>query len=151
MQCSLCGGPVRRNNKTGICGQTYECLRARNRLAEAKWRESNREKKREDGRKNARKYRLKARYGLSIESYHALLVSQSGRCAVCRSPFEGEICVDHDHACCPGEKSCGKCVRGLLCHNCNHILGKAGDSLEVLRSAISYLEGTSCGSTLSTC
>jgi len=27
--------------------------------------------------------------------------------------------IDHDHACCPGKRSCGKCVRGALCrfHN----------------------------------
>jgi hypothetical protein len=45
---------------------------------------------------------------------------------MCRGPFaEGSpIFVDHDHACCPGERtSCGKCVRGLLCLSCNTALG----------------------------
>jgi hypothetical protein len=28
--------------------------------------------------------------------------------------------VDHDHACCQKKnRSCGKCIRGLLCHTCN--------------------------------
>ena len=32
--------------------------------------------------------------------------------------------VDHDHACCPeGGRSCGKCIRGLLCMECNKYLG----------------------------
>jgi hypothetical protein len=30
-----------------------------------------------------------------------------------------ERCQDHDHACCPGHRSCGRCLRGLLHPNCN--------------------------------
>jgi hypothetical protein len=45
---------------------------------------------------------------------------------MCRTPFEDgqPIFIDHDHACCPDEKSsCGQCVRGLLCLSCNTALG----------------------------
>lgn len=49
--------------------------------------------------------------------------------------------IDHDHACCAGDGSCGQCVRGTLCLNCNHMLGSAKDNLGTLRKAVSYLEG----------
>jgi hypothetical protein len=51
--------------------------------------------------------------------------------------------VDHDHACCPGPYTCGRCVRGVLCGRCNTVLGKVGDSPALLRSLADYLEGKS--------
>ncbi len=70
-------------------------------------------------------YRL-ARYALTPERFARLLVAQGHACAMCRVPFEDDqpICVDHNHDCCPDEKrSCGECVRGLLCVSCNTALG----------------------------
>jgi hypothetical protein len=49
-------------------------------------------------------------------------------------PFTDDsvICVDHDHSCCPAEKqSCGKCIRGLLCLDCNTTLGKIERKLDM--------------------
>lgn len=51
--------------------------------------------------------------------------------------------VDHDHSCCSGVKSCGKCVRGLLCGNCNLFLGFLKDDTKKMRKAIEYIEGFS--------
>lgn len=36
---------------------------------------------------------------------------------------QGKIHVDHDHRCCPGETSCGNCVRGLTHETCNKRIG----------------------------
>lgn len=84
------------------------------------------------------------KYRLRYDKYEAMLAAQGGRCAICCTDDPGmgrRWAIDHDHACCPTEKSCGRCVRGLLCHQCNRLLGDARDSVETLRAAIDYLGG----------
>lgn len=80
------------------------------------------------------------RYGLSVEAVSKLLESQRDLCAICGTQFEdGNFRVDHDHSCCPEKKSCGKCIRGLLCNGCNIALGALGDTEESLMRAVKYL------------
>lgn len=83
--------------------------------------------------------RLK-RYKLTPESFSALLESQDNKCSACGLPFTTTPFVDHDHACCSDNNTCGKCVRGLLCNRCNILLGVAKDSIEVLENNIRYLK-----------
>ena len=76
-------------------------------------------------KKSNRKYRISS-YGLTQELFDLLLEAQQHACGMCHKPFsEGQLIhVDHDHACCRGKnRSCGKCIRGLLCHTCNIALG----------------------------
>jgi len=70
-----------------------------------------------------------------------MLEDQAGVCAICGLINENGrmLAVDHDHSCCPGDRSCGKCVRKLLCGDCNMGLGKFKDDVELLAKAISYL------------
>lgn len=83
---------------------------------------------------NGRKWSLKSKYSMTIADRDALLVKQGGKCAICRSDkFNGPgPCIDHDHA-------TGK-VRGILCFNCNFVLGYAHNNSPVLRLAADYLE-----------
>jgi len=76
---------------------------------------------------------LKTVYNITLEQYNQMLEDQNGVCYICEKPEEKlfwktgvvmRLAVDHDHACCPEGGSCGKCVRGLLCHLCNDIIGK---------------------------
>lgn len=84
-------------------------------------------------------------FRLREDAYNALLKKQKKRCAACRAPFGAKTPhVDHDHACCPGRRSCGKCVRGLLCGHCNATLGNARDSVKRLRDCANYLENHAC-------
>lgn len=83
-------------------------------------------------------------YGLTPAQYQALVDA-------CRKNDKGQPvcyicdrnrgnCVDHDHACCPGKVSCGKCVRGLICNPCNKgVLGHLRDSVPSLIRSINYL------------
>lgn len=70
------------------------------------------------------------RLGITEDQYNNLLEAQGHACAMCRKPFGDEYPqFDHDHSCCPPPndggrtKTCGKCVRGLLCFRCNTALG----------------------------
>jgi hypothetical protein len=49
------------------------------------------------------------------------------------------LAIDHDHGCCPGQVSCGRCFRGFLCLSCNSLLGMAGDDPDRLQIAARYL------------
>jgi hypothetical protein len=78
-----------------------------------------------DRRKWRSKYRL-SRYGLTQQKFDQLLEAQGHACAMGGELFteDSVIFIDHDHVCCPKEKSsCGRCVRGLLCLACNTALG----------------------------
>lgn len=84
---------------------------------------------------------MKRLYGISLEDYEKILVSQNGVCYIClgleptktRTGKEGKrLAVDHDH-------KTGK-IRGLLCSQCNKLLGNAKDSIEILEKCIEYLK-----------
>lgn len=90
-------------------------------------------------------------YRIRLVDYRRMLEWQGGRCAACgRTPEYGngfggkEFVIDHDHRCCPGtrrvKRTCGKCVRGLLCTQCNVALGMVNDDLARLRKLVDYLE-----------
>lgn len=77
-----------------------------------------------------REYKLKTRYGISIDDYNKMSEQQKGKCKICNE--ETELVVDHNH-------ETGK-VRGLLCRQCNIALGAIKDNTSFLKRAISYLE-----------
>lgn len=87
-----------------------------------------------------RGWQLKRKYNLTYEQYLEMLEAQGGVCAICANTAARDLHVDHDHSCCPGQHSCGKCVRGLLCARCNPALGAFNDDRSTLAKAIAYLE-----------
>jgi hypothetical protein len=83
----------------------------------------------------------RAKHGMTSAEKASLAMEQGG-CAICRRTDPGGKgwMVDHDHSCCPGERSCPKCRRGILCAWCNNMLGYALDNPATLRAAVDYLE-----------
>ena len=120
-------------NKNKKDGLTYWCKEC-NRAAAKKWRQENRDRQREYRQNNkdrrreySREYGLLRNYGLTLEMYNELLDAQGGVCAYCGTSDpggQGAFHVDHDHSCCPGKKTCGECINGLLCNACNTGLGQ---------------------------
>lgn len=76
-------------------------------------------------------------YGITVEEYEAMKVSQGGKCALCKEipiPRKTQIDgfhIDHDH-------TSGK-VRALLCAQCNHGLGLFYDDPQLLTDAAAYV------------
>lgn len=105
------------------------------------WQKRNRDKRHATQKRYREKhvgkrkaYKAKARYGLSQDSWDALLAAHAN-CQICGSPFDEpgtRKCVDHDHD--------TGVVRGLLCNSCNGGLGLFRDSTARLMAAIAYLQ-----------
>lgn len=79
-------------------------------------------------------YQIKKNYGISIEQFNNMLITQNNECAICHNEFKPfkDTHIDHNHI-------TGK-VRGLLCSKCNMSLGGFNDEINNLESAIIYLK-----------
>lgn len=117
----------------GVASTCKDCTRIRTK----NHYEANKEKIHKRGR-----YRhLRDSYGITPEIYQDMLNEQNGVCAICGRPEQRKLNnkikklpIDHCHT--------TRQVRGLLCSECNTALGLFDDDIDVLASAISYLQNT---------
>jgi hypothetical protein len=88
----------------------------------------------------ARHHGLKHLYGISVAEYNQMLADQGGVCAVCKRPETGKtpyggpikpLSVDHNHE--------TNQVRGLLCTQCNYMIGHCRESEDILLAGAAYL------------
>lgn len=93
-------------------------------------------------------YRLKRDYNITLSDFNKMVEERNGRCDICgrseltkhgKTGTQFRLNIDHDHSCCDGFGSCGKCIRGLLCTACNRGLGFFRDNPELLSNALVYL------------
>ena len=84
---------------------------------------------------------LKLKFNLTIEEFNSLLKDQNFVCKICKQPetkkhrITNEITklsIDHCH-------KTGK-IRGLLCRECNLMIGNSKDRPEYLRAGAAYLD-----------
>jgi hypothetical protein len=80
-------------------------------------------------------------YGITAEQYYEMLDEQEGKCAICKSDSpnserieSGKLFIDHCH---DTQK-----VRGLLCAKCNFGIGYLNDDVNLLQSAIEYINSS---------
>lgn len=83
---------------------------------------------------------MKKKYGITTEQYVELY--KDAICAICGSQDSvvvgntmARLVIDHDH-----KKEGVESIRGVLCHQCNLLLGYAEDNTSILREAIRYLD-----------
>ena len=105
-------------------------------ILSARFVEVNINLQRNQEKKNTERLRKWNRFkisGFTQEEYDAKLEEQGHRCAICKTTDSGPMAfhADHNHA--TGQK------RGVLCHKCNTGLGLLKDDINILCSAIEYL------------
>lgn len=92
----------------------------------------------------SRKGWLKFRFEITPEEWDARFKAQGKQCALCFAsvPRGGRWHTDHNRSCCPGDKSCGKCICGIVCHKCNLGIGHFNDDACIAALAAEYLGKT---------
>lgn len=122
---------------------------------------------REDRKNNPEKYREweqnkrykdieKSRYrevlrkhNITSEHYNSIFEKSNGLCAICNRPEKRisrngltvtRLSLDHCHFCESNGAKREDIIRGMLCGSCNKAIGLLEDNIEILQSAIHYLQ-----------
>lgn len=78
---------------------------------------------------------LRQTYGITLNDYNNMLLSQNNKCALCfRLQGSSTFHVDHCH-------NTGR-VRGILCHQCNWYLGIVDQDVSILERIKDYISKT---------
>jgi hypothetical protein len=123
---------------------------AANRLASKKWYEENKNKKITE--KCSFQYEncneLRNHKGGTYCQYHYQIMAKANKykitplqvlelyketnCNICNTELNDKSCIDHNHITMQ--------VRGVLCNNCNVIIGLAKEDKKILKNTIKYLK-----------
>lgn len=120
--------PLGKRNRDGHRNECKSCYAAYYREYYKKDPERYKEKSR-----NQKSYK---RHGITEDQYNQLISLHNGMCHLCLS--RPATVIDHDHNCC-NHRSCGKCVRGVLCTSCNTAIGMLKENLETIHRIEEYV------------
>jgi hypothetical protein len=125
------------SNRCKACdAEKYQQRRAKNSLSlRDSW---NKASKKYASKKDFAKARRLRRHHLTVEQYDTMMSKYDGLCWACK--LRPACVLDHDHSCCDGTFSCGGCIRGLLCNQCNTSLGLMQEDPNLIDQLISYLK-----------
>ncbi|MCK5016767.1 MAG: hypothetical protein KAS32_06805 [Candidatus Peribacteraceae bacterium] len=107
----------------------YRKRRAEYKKTERGKRAELRYRRTESSKKRCERNRLKYLYGITPEQREAMVVSQEGKCGICKK--KKKLDIDHCHE--------TNRIRGLLCGSCNRAMGLLKDNTSFLLNAIKYL------------
>lgn len=91
-------------------------------------------KYRNDNKETIRNRKYVKKYGITINQYNEMFEEQKGCCKICgthQNELNKRLVIDHCHE--------TNLVRGLLCDKCNRGIGHFNDNVELLLTAIKYL------------
>lgn len=76
---------------------------------------------------------IKRKLCVSNEWFKNKLKEQNNLCEICKKTNgDKQLCIDHNHI--------TNDLRGLICNNCNLLIGHCKENIEILKNAIKYLE-----------
>lgn len=81
------------------------------------------------------------RHGITVNKSERLFESQGGNCPICPvGEISSFLVIHHDHECCPGQWSCGKCITAVLCKKHNTASGGFNDDPDQMRAMADLIE-----------
>ena len=106
--------------------------------------EFHKQKEKKDGvRSHCKVCRKTNPRGLKREAYYIMLEAQGNCCKICNTDtvnVAGGLVIDHCHT--------SNKVRGLLCRQCNRVLGLMKDNVQNILRAAEYLDPSGSGGAL---
>jgi hypothetical protein len=79
------------------------------------------------------------KHKLTFKMVSEMVKGQKDRCARCEERLTGTPYFDHDHACCTSQKTCGLCLRGIVCARCNLMMAGYDDYVKNPEQTDRYL------------
>lgn len=89
------------------------------------------------------------KFKMTPQEWQNMYDEQDGLCYICGEEESlvvknggteiRRLAVDHDRKCCPGDITCGQCIRYLLCYICNTFIGRLERDMDRTEKSLRYI------------